>query len=76
MNGVGRKDFGLNIITEVIDIKKDGEDNEIDISTKIHGDRYSDDALILQSILEYSKKTGISEPFTNLSITEYLVQPK
>jgi len=68
------KDFGLNIITEVLEAKNDEEDDNDDTSTKIHADIYTDNAIILQSILECSKKIG-TESFTDESITEYLVKP-
>lgn len=79
MKHLKSKDFGLNVITEV-DKAKEVKDNDKNYETgeftKRYNDDYTDDAIIFQSILEYSKKISMDQHFTNWDITKYLVQPK
>ncbi len=68
-------DFGLNIITEYVSHPFDENAYESGNDTKFHIKKYSDSAIIIQSILKFSLKLSINEYFTSSGLTEHLVQP-
>src|SRR6478735_6621356 len=66
-----KKEYGFNIIIETI--KEDESDEELYQSgqqTKQEQKPYTENALIIQAILEYSKDFGTKNYFTRKEITE------
>lgn len=64
------KDFGFNILTEQIKSEDDSDSYESGKSTRQHQITYSDDAAILQSILEYSETYSSEKYFSVWDISK------
>src|SRR6476469_671111 len=72
-----KKEYGFNIITETKNIEEyDKGLYELGQQTKQEQNRYSEDALIIQAILEYSIDVGTEKYFTRKEITDNHLFPK
>jgi hypothetical protein len=72
---IKENDCGLNIIFETMGTKFNKEAYESGNLIKKNDKPYTDNALIIQSVLEYSNKIGVQNRFTLEKLTEYLVKP-
>lgn len=66
------KEFGFDILTETTRQNDDDDSDSYELgqSTKQHDKPYTDDAIILQSILEYSETFGCENYFKSRKISE------
>jgi len=72
-----KKEYGFNIITETKkEEKADEESYESGEQTKQEQKQYTENALIIQAILEYSIGFGTENSFTRREITEVHLFPK
>lgn len=63
-------EFGFNILTEGIKSNEDGVSSEYAQDTINQNKPYTDDAIILQSILEYSIKIGTGKYFASRELSQ------
>lgn len=72
-----KKEYGFNIITEIKNVEKyDKEKYESAQQTIYENPEYTEDALIIQAILEYSIEHGTEKHFIRKDITDYHLFPK